>query len=324
MNGLLQISPDSMAVGYLGLLGLLIALILSVIAAAGREDKTKEGLGLALIIFLLLLGILEGPGLVKARFTKPPVEETVAATQPEAPVEPVEPAPAETVAEAPALEPAPAVEEQPRPVAPKPVPVPAPAPTPAAKPRVVIQEQPKPAPVAVQPLPKPVVQPAPKPVETPPPPRTAPGGGYRMTIGPSSAGTGMIDIQIRGPILETSKSMASSAHLMIVLDSKHTLIIPPTRYKEQKKENEFGEQVLSTVTYFWENIHAAFDNVPPGPHAVMIDVSLASPTTHKSKMIGAGNLENDYNAMVQVSEGSAVPMVFASKNWMTQELERIK
>jgi hypothetical protein len=115
-----------------------------------------------------------------------------------------------------------------------------------------------------------------------------------------------------------------TAHLMIILDSKYAIIVLPTRANEQKKENEFGEQVTNSVTYFWENVHAAFDGVPPGPHSVMIDVSLEAPAAHKAKMVGSGNLNNAYNGFAQVTDGGVVQMVFGAKNWMSQELERIR
>jgi len=321
MSGFLEIvnKGDGSIFGYLGLLGLLLAAILTVLALAGKENRAPYGLGLGLLIFIALLGFLELPGVVKARFTKP---QAVAVTQPEKPqpAEPAEPQP-------PAVEPSPQpqpqpVVEQPKPVEPaKPVPVPVQPPPP--KPGIAIAPaQPKPAPTPTppsQPNPAPApAQPAPQPV------RTAPGGGHRVAVSDSTAGTGTIDIQIRGPILETSKTAMPSAHLMIILDSKYSIIILPTRVNEQKKENEFGEQVTSSVTYFWENIHAAFDNVPAGPHSVMIDVSLESPQVHRPKMVGSGNLENDYNGFAQLTEGGVVQMVFGVKNWMTQELERVR
>ena len=145
-----------------------------------------------------------------------------------------------------------------------------------------------------------------------------------MAVSQSTSGVGTVDIAIRGPIIETSKTATPNAHLMIVLDSKYTIVVLPTRANEQKKENEFGEQVTSSVTYFWENVHAAFDGIPPGPHSVMIDVSLEAPAAHKARMIGAANLDNDYNGFAQVTDGGVVQMVFGAKNWMSQELERVR
>jgi len=326
MNGLLSIADKAQgpAIDCLGLLGLIVLVILMILALARKEHRASQGIGLGLIIFLILLAMLEAPAILKARFSKPkPVETRVAAEQPAQPEIP--PQPAATV-EQPAPAPAPPVLEQPKPVEkpkPAPAPVAVPAPPPPKPTVTIVQEQPKPAAVPTPAAPPPPA-PKPKPVEPPPVARTAPGGGHRMAVSANPAGTGRIDIEIRGPILETAKSQAPAAHLMIILDNEHALIIPPTRYTEQKKENEFGEQVTSSVTYFWEGIQAGFDNVAMGPHSIMIDFSLESPQTHKAKMVGAENLQNDFNGFAQVPEGAAAQMVFGTKNWMTQELERIR
>ena len=142
-----------------------------------------------------------------------------------------------------------------------------------------------------------------------------------MNVG---GGTGTVDIEIRGPILEVNKAQAPGAHLMIILDGKYAIVVLPTRYNEQKKDNEFGESVVSSVTYFWEGVHAAFDNVPAGPHSVMIDASLEAPGPHRSKMVGSENTQNAYNGFTQVPDGGVASMVFGAKNWMSQELERIR
>jgi hypothetical protein len=335
MNALINTASGTShaVIPYLGLLGLVLSVILVVLALAGKEDRAPMGLGIGVIIFIICLGVFELPGVVKAHFNKP---KQVAIAEP-APTPPVQPAP---VPEQPTPQPQTqaTVTEQPKPVEQppqQPVPVPAPEqPAPKPKPGLIVTEQPKPTPTptpaptpvtAPQPIPTPTPtptpKPAPKPVETPAPPRTAPGGGHRMSVG---GGTGTVDIEIRGPILEVAKAQASGAHLMIILDGKYALVVLPTRYNEQKKENEFGESVVSTVTYFWEGIHAAFDNVPPGPHSIMIDASLEPPGTHRAKMVGSENTQNAYNGFAQVPDGGTASMLFGAKNWMSQELERIR
>jgi len=303
--------PVALYLGFLGIISLLIILILSL---SGKEERSSWAMMFSLVLVLVFMGFMELPSWIKTRFpTLPQIEREkppeVAQVQPAETITPPSPAPEPVVPEKPA--PAP---EKPAQPAPKPEPAPKPVAQPAPKPIVSEPVKPEPAP---QPKPQP------KPPETPPP-KTAPSGMHRMTIAQSPQGTGSIDIEIKGPILETSKTREPYAHLMIILDGKWALVIPPTRFKEQTKENEFGEQVLTAVSYFWEGIKAGFDNVPPGPHLVLIDVSLESPSAHKSKMIGAGNLENDYNGSVMVSEGQHSLMGFGAKNWMTQELERIR
>ena len=342
MNGLNNIaaSGSGHAIAYLGILGLLLTIILTILALIHKEDRAPYGLGLGVIIFILMVAGLELPGVVKARFNKPaqvaqttqPAEPAPEPTPQPAPEQPA-PQPAQTVAEQPAPE-QPAQPAQPaQPVA-VPVPVPQPAP-PNQKPGgLQIQEQPKPQPAKPvpapaapppaqpQPQPKPAV-PTPQPAPAPEPPRTAPGGGHRMAVSTATSGVGTVDIAIHGPIIETTKEVTPNAHLMIILDSKYTIVVLPTRANEQKKENEFGEQVINSVTYFWENVHAAFNNVPPGPHSVMIDASLEAPATHKSKMVGSGNVQNSYNGFAQVTDGGVVQMVFGAM-LMNQELERIR
>ena len=145
-----------------------------------------------------------------------------------------------------------------------------------------------------------------------------------MSVSSSTSGTGRVDIDIHGPIVEITKAQVPTVHMMVILDGKYALTILPSRYNEQKKETRSGDATITSVTYFWENVHAGFDNVPAGPHSVMIDVSQEGPQTHKSKMIGSNNLDNDYNGFTQVTEGQISQMVFGTKNWMSQELDRIR
>ena len=300
---------------YIGILGILILFFYILFALIDKESRARLGIIISLLVILGLIFLGEGKPLLSARKFQP-----VKKVQPRPKPEPL----------AKAEEPKPPPPPPPEPKEePKPVPVTVPEkPKPAPKPGLaIITEKPKPEPKPApapppppKPEPKPQPKPAPKPKEKPP--ATSPGKGIRMTV--SNYGTGTINIEVRGPILEVSKTHQPYAHLMIVLDGKYALVVPPTRYREQKKENEFGEEELTSVTYFWEKIKAGFDKVPQGPHSLMIDVSLESPQVHKSKMIGSGNLENDWNGFIQVSEHQTSTLVFGTKNWLTQELERIR
>ncbi len=309
---------------FLGLLGLITFLVFMILSFLKKESNGKTGVLISIILFILLLLGLEGPGMIKAQFAGKPVELA------QKPPEPAEPVHGQTVAEPAPPEPTPAPAPEPEkpvlePVKPapepeKPTPLPLPKPEPV-KPVPVPVPTPAPLPTPV-PKPVPTPQPQPTPAPAPTPPKTAPGGAHRTKI--MAGGGGTVNIEIRGPILEVAKEQKSSAHLMVVLDGKYALVIMPTRFQEQKKENEYGETKLTSVTYFWEKVYAGFDNVPAGPHSVMIDVSLEGPETHKAKMAGSGNLDNDYNGFVQVKEGDTLQMVFGSKNWMSQELEKIR
>jgi hypothetical protein len=342
MNGLENIANETngSVIIYMGLLGLIMLVVLLYLALTGRESKTPLGLGVGVGVFIFLLALIEIPGAIKANFNRSvpqPGPIAQVPTKPES-VKPT-PQPQETVNTHPTPQPVPqpvttiaqpaippgqkpgmtVIAEPTKPTpTPQPTPITVPTPTPAPTPT------PTPTPAPVQPTPQPQPTPEPAPTPAPEPPRTAPGGGYRANVSSSSSGTGRVEIDIHGPIVEVSKTQVPTAHLMIVLDGKYSLTILPTRYNEQKKESHLGSPTVTSVTYFWENIHAGFDNVPAGPHSVMIDISMEGPSTHKSKMIGSNNLDNDYNGFTQVTEGQASVMVFGTKNWMSQELERIR
>ncbi len=312
---------------YLGIFGLLVFLLYLLFSLSDKESRAGISFIISLLVIFVFIFFGELKPALYARLykstyqPKPAPAQTVIAKVEEA--ETIAPAPSPPKPkEIPKPKEKPKLQEKPKPIT-----VPE-TPKPAPKPGLAIitekpKEKPKPTPPpAPTPPPKPKEKPKPKPKTTPA--RTAPSGVVRMKISPTSAGTGKINITIRGPIVEVSKTHKPYAHLMIVLDGKYALVIQPTRYREQKKENEFGEEVLTSVTYFWEKIYAGFDNVPAGPHSVMIDVSLESPQVHKNKMVGSGNLNNDWNGFVQVSEGKTTTLVFGTKNWLTQELERIR
>jgi len=345
MSGLINTENFSSLMLYLGVLGVIALVVFMILSFLKKESNSLAGILLSMIIFAIFLGVFEGPKIIQAKFKKPaeiamteskpttpePVPSQTAESAPVEPSAPAEP-PAPEPAPMPSPEPEP-VKTQPAPTPPKPGPTivpeqvkPQPIPSPAPKP---VQPAPapaptQPAPVAPTPAPTPTPAPAPATASEAPPPKTAPSGTHRMKIMPTAGGTGTIEISIKGPILEVAKEHKPSAHLMIVLDGKYALVILPTRSNEQKKENEFGESVLVSVTYFWEGVYAGFDNVPAGPHSVMIDVSLEGPETHKAKMTGSGNLDNDWNGFVTVPNGGSAQLVFGAKNWVNQELERIR
>jgi hypothetical protein len=212
---------------------------------------------------------------------------------------------------------------------PAPVPVtPAPAPKPRPQP---VTPAPAPQPVkppVATPAPKPAPALTPKPVEpapAPAPPSTSPSTNLRVAVASPSATTGNLQIEIKGPLLEISKTHDKNAHLMIILDGKLQQVIPPTRYREDFVKTDMGEKgEVTSVTYFWENVVITFENLQAGPHSVMIDTALMGSASHRGQMIGPANLKNDWNGFVDVRAGQTTQLVFGGKNWMTQQLDRLR
>ncbi|GEM_PF-1611584 len=207
------------------------------------------------------------------------------------------------------------------PARPRPAPVPV-APTPAPKPKPQpVSPPPKPAPIPVKPAPAPTPAPAPRPS----PPSTSPSTDLRVAVASPSATTGNLKIEVRGPLLEISKSHDKNAHLMIILDGKLQQVIPPTRYREDFVETDMGEKgQVTSVTYFWEKVVVTFENLQAGPHSVMIDTAFMESASHRIQMIGPANLKNDWNGFVDVKAGQTTQLVFGGKNWMTQQLDRLR
>ena len=196
------------------------------------------------------------------------------------------------------------------------VPPPAQPPPPAPKPEPIIT--PTPAPVA-----PPVVQ-VPSPAG-PSAPKTAPAGGIRLAVASPSATAGHLQVQVQGPLLKTVKVHQPQAHLMIVVDGKYRQVIGPTRIKEDRAAGELGVGgPITAINYFWEGVSVTFENLTAGPHSVMIDNSLDDPATHFAKMIGSESTKNDWNGFVDVSAGQTTTIVFGGKNWMSQQLDRLR
>ena len=205
---------------------------------------------------------------------------------------------------------------------PTPAPVAVVTPPPAPKPEPVVKPLPAPTPAAPPPAPKPTPPPAPV---GPPPPKSAPASGIRVAVASASATSGNLEIQIQGPLLEIVKEHKPEAHLMMVVDGKYKQVLVPTRIKEDRARGELsGEGPVTAINYFWENVSVTFENLPAGPHSVMIDVSLEDPATHFSKMVGSQSTQNDWNGFVDVSAGQTVTIVFGGKNWMSQQLDRLR
>jgi len=180
------------------------------------------------------------------------------------------------------------------------------------------------APPPPEPAPEPARQPEPQPEPEParPAPRPQPEQPIRTTSAPAS-GSGTLEIRIKGPVLETTKTPSSTPHILIVVDGKLAETIKPTRVSEQRLDNQPGGELLN-VTYFWEGVYVAFTNLSAGPHSVMIDTSLDGYRQHKSSMTGSGQTQNDWNGFVDIKAGQTATLQFGTKTWMGGKLERLQ
>lgn len=140
-----------------------------------------------------------------------------------------------------------------------------------------------------------------------------------------SANSGNLLIEIKGPLLEIVKTPQPNAHLMIVVDGKYRQVIKPTRIREDRAATELGGPgPITAINYFWENVSLTVENLEAGPHSVMIDTSLEEPGTHFSSMTGPESVNNDWNGFVDISAGRTTTISFGGKNWMSQQLDRIR
>jgi len=205
-------------------------------------------------------------------------------------------------------------------------PAPAPIPTP-------VVPTPAPQPTVLQPVP---AQPAPRPTITAPMPTPArpttlaqnrapelPSLPMPSQPGASSAGAGTLVVKINGPLVETSQTASSGAHVMVILDGKEAHARGPTRTSENRKDNDPSQPLLAT-TYFWENITFTFSNVDAGWHVLMVDSSLDSQGAHRSAMTGSAQDKNDWNGSVEVKAGQTTTVEFGAKNWMNGQLARVR
>jgi hypothetical protein len=338
---------------YLPVFGLLIAVVVLLSLLFQRERLIVPGNITGIVVFLIAAVVFEYSAELRSAIEKYwAPEQPVPAAAPEKVTQAPEPEPEaeEPVPEKPKEErPAPSskklvaldrsiLEDQPEeekpsglsiirePARPAPSPRvparPAPAPRPSPTPVVPKEPEPKEEPLVVTPPPQP------KPTPKQPPPQPAPTSrtnNYQVAVSSPSATTGNIRIEIHGPLLEISKSHSPDAHLMIILDRKIQQVIPPTRDRPDYIETDMGKKgQLTSVTYFWEDVVVNFKNLQQGPHSVMIDTALVAPGSHRSQMIGPKNLENDWNGFVDVTAGKTTPLVFGGKNWMTQQLDRLR
>jgi hypothetical protein len=169
----------------------------------------------------------------------------------------------------------------------------------------------RPVPVAPpKPTPPPPKPTAPPPKPTPPPKEVA-------RNFPSAGGSGTLVIKIVGPLIETSQgSPADYAHILVILDGRKVELKPPTRTTENRQEDS-PNGVLLAVTYFWENLTITFNNIEAGWHMVLIDTALDSPRSHQQRMIGSGQVDNDYAGAVEIKAGRTTTMQFSTKHFMT-------
>jgi hypothetical protein len=341
---------------YLPVLGLTLLCVVMISLSLRRERWIIPGTLAGLLVSLAAFGLVEyrdqlnsalarRPAPVAPAPAPAPVPEVTAPAEPVPPPEPPRPAspPVQPVPPTPKLIsvdpnqiknlPKPAagpgdlktIRETPAPTTPPPAPPPAPAPKPVA----VATPPPAPAPApklepVVTPLPAPKPTPPPAPVG-PPPPKTAPANGIRLAVAGASATSGHLQVQIQGPLLEIVKEHNQNAHLMLVVDGKYKQVIAPTRIKEDRAHTELGGSgQITAINYFWENVSVTFENLDAGAHSVMIDVSLEDPSTHFSKMVGSESTKNDWNGFVDVVAGQTTTIVFGGKNWMSQQLDRLR
>jgi len=343
---------------YLPLFGLLVLFVVLFSLTLRRERWLLPGTLAGVVVSLFVFGLVEYQGRLHAALqpkpapvgaqvpspaqpSVPPAPEPVkeepvqpepppaAAPKPERPkLIPVDPSkiglaqPAreagdlKTIREAPAPKPAPVAAPAPAPVTPSPAPSP--------KPEPVGARVPPPAQPSVPAAPPPKPAPPPQPIG-PPAPGTAPASGLRLAVASPSANSGNLLVEIKGPLLEIVKSHQPNAHLLIVVDGKYRQVIKPTRIKQDRATTELGQAgPVTAINYFWENVSITFENLPAGPHSVMIDASLDDAGSHFSAMTGAESTKNDWNGFVDISPGQTATIVFGGKNWMSQQLDRLR
>ncbi len=137
-------------------------------------------------------------------------------------------------------------------------------------------------------------------------------------MSPSSTGSGRLVVNVKGPVVETSKKPASNPHILIIIpDSRRVEILSPSRISEQHRDDD-PQQKLLAVTYFWENLSVTFDKLEPGWHVVMLDTSLQDPRSHQSMMTGSrGQTENDWNGTVEIKAGKTTTVTFHQKDFLS-------
>jgi len=146
-------------------------------------------------------------------------------------------------------------------------------------------------------------------------------------VGPSSGGrssggggTGKLTIRISGPMVETSNTPSSSAHLLVIIDGKKTSIKKPSR---TEKKFTGGDSVsgIQSITYFWNNVTITFSGLSAGPHEVLIGTSLADSGTNRGRMM-SGDVA--YSGSVNVPANGRATMEFSHADFMSGRLKSVR